>query len=56
MTMFALDEDIPIIFGVLTTENEAQALARVSDKDHKGRYCAEAALQMVENMDRIEKL
>lgn len=49
----SLDEGIPVIFGVLTTENEAQALERVSDKDHKGRYCAEAALAMIENIAKL---
>ncbi|MCD6045001.1 MAG: 6,7-dimethyl-8-ribityllumazine synthase [Gammaproteobacteria bacterium] len=49
----SLDEGIPVIFGVLTTENEAQALERVSNKDHKGRYCAEAALQVIHNIAKI---
>ena len=52
----SLDEGIPVIFGVLTTENEAQALERLSDKDHKGRYCAEAALEMIENSEKLQQL
>lgn len=43
-----LSFDIPVIFGVLTTENEAQALARVGGiEGHKGREAADAALAMV---------
>ena len=52
----SLDEGIPVIFGVLTTENETQALERLSDEDHKGRYCAEAALQVVENIEKLQLL
>lgn len=43
----ALELEIPIIFGVLTTENEAQALARVGgEHGHKGIECADAMLFM----------
>ena len=43
----ARDYDVPVIFGVLTTETEAQALdrARESGQD-KGRELALAALEM----------
>jgi len=44
----ALSYHIPVIFGVLTTENEQQALARVGGKHgHKGREAVDAALQMI---------
>lgn len=50
----ALDFDIPVIFGVLTTENEAQALARAGgNRGHKGREAADAALAMVEQMRHV---
>jgi len=40
--------ELPVIFGVLTTENEAQAFARVGGNEgHKGRDAADAALQMI---------
>ncbi len=43
-----LTYDLPVIFGVLTTENEAQARARVGGTiGHKGREAADAALQMI---------
>jgi 6,7-dimethyl-8-ribityllumazine synthase len=38
----------PVIFGVLTTDNEAQAEARAkNDKTNKGYECAIAALSMI---------
>lgn len=43
-----LDHDVPVIFGVLTTENEAQALERVGGTEgHKGKDAAQTALHMV---------
>lgn len=42
-----LDHNIPVIFGVLTTHNDEQALARAGGSEgHKGVYCADAAVQM----------
>lgn len=44
----SLQYDIPVIFGVLTTEDEAQALARAGGKHgHKGREAVDAAFEMV---------
>lgn len=44
----ALDYDKPIIFGVLTTEDEQQAMDRVGGKHgHKGRDAADAAMEMI---------
>jgi 6,7-dimethyl-8-ribityllumazine synthase len=42
-----LKYDIPIGFGVLTTQNLRQAQVRSSSKHNKGREAAEAALAMV---------
>ena len=43
----ALSYDIPVVFGVLTTENEAQAWDRLGGKQgHKGVDAAECALSM----------
>jgi 6,7-dimethyl-8-ribityllumazine synthase len=45
----ALDEGLAIGFGILTVENEAQALARAKvDKKNKGGEAARACLAMVE--------
>lgn len=42
-----LDHNVPVIFGVLTTNTEEQALDRVGGKEgHKGIYSADAALHM----------
>lgn len=43
-----MDYELPVIFGVLTTENEEQAKERVGGKHgHKGRDAADAAVHMV---------
>jgi 6,7-dimethyl-8-ribityllumazine synthase len=50
----ALDYHLPVIFGVLTTENEQQALERVGGKHgHKGREAADTAMTMI-NLLKIE--
>jgi len=46
-----LDYDIPIIFGVLTTNTIEQAEARVGGTEgHKGKEAADAAIDMVNVM------
>ena len=42
-----LDTGVPVVFGVLTTENRDQALERSSDEDNKGDEAAETAIEMV---------
>lgn len=46
---------VPVVFGVLTTENLDQALARSGDGDNKGAECAEVALEMVAVLDGIRR-
>lgn len=49
----ALDTGVPIGFGVLTCDNDAQALARAGlpqSTENKGREAAEAALVMVQTL------
>jgi 6,7-dimethyl-8-ribityllumazine synthase len=46
----ALEYEKPVIFGVLTTENEEQALARIS----KGAECVDAAFKMVAVSDTLK--
>jgi 6,7-dimethyl-8-ribityllumazine synthase len=41
-----LDTGRPVVFGVLTTENDEQALERSSDEDNKGYEGAETAIEM----------
>ena len=38
-----LDTGRPVVFGVLTTENDQQALERSSDEDNKGHEAVETA-------------
>jgi 6,7-dimethyl-8-ribityllumazine synthase len=42
-----LDTGRPVVFGVLTTENDQQALERSSDEDNKGQEGVETAIEMV---------
>ena len=44
----------PVIFGVLTTENLEQALARSSDEDNKGEESVRTAIEMVNLVKRLE--
>jgi len=51
----ALKNSIPIIFGVLTTDNEEQALARVGgNHGHKGRDAIDAAFEMASVLRQID--
>jgi 6,7-dimethyl-8-ribityllumazine synthase len=50
----ALDESLPVIFGVLTTNDEKQALDRIGGKHgHAGENAAEAALEMIALLHRV---
>ena len=51
ITMVALDSGVPIANGILTTNDEDQALARVAQK---GADCALAAIEMANLLKRIE--
>jgi 6,7-dimethyl-8-ribityllumazine synthase len=51
ITMVALDSGVPIANGILTTENEVQAMARVEEK---GSDCALAAIEMANLLKSIE--
>jgi 6,7-dimethyl-8-ribityllumazine synthase len=50
----ALQNDCPVIFSVLTTENEEQAFDRLGGKHgHKGKEGVQAAIQMVASLKQI---
>ena len=50
----AIEQKIPIIFGILTTDNDQQALDRCGGiHGHKGVECADAALDMIDLMRSI---
>ena len=52
----SLDTGVPMIFGVLTTENLAQAEARSgADRTNKGYECANAAVAMVTTLQSIKR-
>ena len=49
-----LDTGVPVTFGVLTTEDKEQALARSGPKNNKGAEAAEAAIEMANLMRQIQ--
>lgn len=50
----AIELSIPIIFGVLTTENEEQARQRIGGSHgHAGERAAEAAMEMIELVQKF---
>lgn len=51
----ALRSGMPIAFGVLTTENRRQALARSGKKDNKGKEAAWVALEMADLLKRLKR-
>lgn len=56
-TQVQLEYVKPVVFGVLTTENEEQAFDRVGGKHgHKGRDAAETALRMIDALKKIKKM
>jgi len=51
-----LDYSLPVIFGVLTTEDEEQAQARVGGAHgHKGKDAVDAAIAMVNIVKQLTK-
>lgn len=52
----SLETEVPIIFGVVTTENLAQAQARSGgEHGNKGTYAAEAAMKMAKTLKDLAK-
>jgi 6,7-dimethyl-8-ribityllumazine synthase len=49
-----LDTGVPITFGVLTTDDRDQALARSGPKNNKGADAAEAAIEMANLLREIQ--
>ena len=49
-----LDTGVPIAFGVLTTDDRDQALARSGPKNNKGAEAAEAAIEMANLLREIQ--
>jgi 6,7-dimethyl-8-ribityllumazine synthase len=49
-----LDTGVPVAFGVLTTEDKDQALARSGPKNNKGAEAADAAIEMANLLRGIQ--
>ena len=51
----ALEEDLPVLFGVLTCNTLEQAIHRSGgNAGNKGVECAEAALEMVRLLEKLD--
>lgn len=51
----SLNSDIPVMFGIITTENLEQAVDRAGAKaGNKGSECAEGAIEMINLIREIE--
>jgi 6,7-dimethyl-8-ribityllumazine synthase len=48
-----LETGVPIVFGVLTTENLEQALERSDESDNKGEESARTAIEMVDLLRKL---
>jgi 6,7-dimethyl-8-ribityllumazine synthase len=54
LARIALNQDVPVIFGVLTVDNTEQAMDRSGDEEsNKGAEAAQAAVQMINVMRKI---
>jgi len=49
-----LDTGVPVAFGVLTTDDKEQALARSGPKNNKGADAAEVAIEMANLLRSIQ--
>lgn len=59
LTRVALDEGVPVGFGVLTCDDEAQALERAGlpdSREDKGREAVEAALSTAVRLEQLRAL
>ena len=51
----SLDTEVPVVFGILTTDTVDQAVARAGSKaGNKGREASEAAIEMANLMAQID--
>jgi 6,7-dimethyl-8-ribityllumazine synthase len=54
LAILSTQSNIPIIFGILTTQNEEQALDRaLADRMNKGKEFAETAIEMIGVYNRL---
>jgi len=53
LTQIGIDHNVPVVFGVLTTENIDQALARAGGQSDKGVEAAMALVELIEICQQI---
>ena len=56
IAMVSLESGVPVMFGILTTENIEQAIERAGTKaGNKGFDCATGAIEMIDLIKNMEK-
>ena len=56
IAMVSLESDVPVMFGILTTENIEQAIERAGTKaGNKGFDCATGAIEMIDLIRNMDK-
>lgn len=56
IAMVGMETGVPVMFGVLTTENIEQAIERAGSKaGNKGAECAQGAIEMINLIHNIER-
>ena len=54
--MVSLESGVPVMFGILTTENIEQAIERAGTKaGNKGFDCATGAIEMIDLIRNMDK-
>jgi 6,7-dimethyl-8-ribityllumazine synthase len=54
LAILSTQSKIPVIFGILTTQNEEQALDRaLADRMNKGKEFAETAIEMIKLFEQL---
>ena len=56
IAMVSLESGVPVMFGILTTENIEQAIERAGTKaGNKGFDCATGAIEMIDLIRNMDK-
>ena len=56
VNQIAIDHKLAVGNGIITVENQKQALDRIAENNNKGAFAAKACLQMIEIKKRVVNL
>lgn len=54
LTQLALESETPVVFGVLTTDTEEQALKRSGAKSNKGAEAAKSLIELIHTLNSLK--